>query len=102
MGVVGVREIIKQSSMKQSKWFERYFKGMANYHRLDILMLVDKSPGITVEGISERLDVQFSTIAVHAQKLMQVGLLEKTYVGRSVAHKLSPYGKKFLSFMHTF
>ena len=88
--------------MKTSKQLERYFKGMANYHRLDILVLVSLNPGITVEGIAEKLDVQFSTIAVHAQKLMQTGLLEKTYVGRAVAHKLSPYGKKFLAFIQTF
>ena len=88
--------------MKTSKQLERYFKGAANYHRLDILVLVSLSPGITVEGIAEKLDVQFSTIAVHAQKLMQTGLLEKTYVGRAVAHKLSPYGKKFLAFIQTF
>ena len=88
--------------MKTSKQLEKYFKGAANYRRLDILILVDKNPGITVAGIAEKLDVQFSTIAVHAQKLMQVGLLEKTYVGRAVAHKLSPYGKKFLAFAETF
>ncbi len=88
--------------MKTSKQLERHFKGLANHWRLDILFLVSKNPGITVEGIADALDGNFKTIAHHAQKLAQYGLLDKQYRGRAVSHKLSPYGKKFLSFIKTF
>ena len=90
------------NQMKTSKQLERHFKGLANYKRLDILFLVSKSPGINVDGIAEKLNGNFKTIADHTQKLVQCGLVEKKYFGRSVAHRLSPYGKKFLSFIKVF
>ena len=88
--------------MKSSKQLERHFKGLANHRRLDILFLIEKNPGILVDGISEELNAKFKTIADHTQKLVQCGLVEKKYQGRAVAHTLSPYGKKFLSFIKTF
>jgi predicted MarR family transcription regulator len=42
------------------------------------------------------------TIAVHTQKLVQAGLVNKTYRGREVAHSVSPYGETFLAFIKTF
>ena len=88
--------------MKTSKQLERHFKGLANHWRLDILFVVDKSPGITVDGITQALEGNFKTIADHTQKLVQCGLLEKKYYGRAVSHKLSPYGKKLLDFIKKF
>jgi len=34
--------------------------------------------------------------------LVQAGLLNKRYQGRSVIHSLSPYGEKFIKFIKTF
>ncbi len=87
---------------KTSKQLERHFKGLSNHRRLDILSLVFKSPGITVDGITEKLNGKFATISMHTQKLVQAGLLNKKYMGRSVAHEVSPYGKKMMSFIETF
>ena|SRR3989344_9676375 len=88
-------------NMKNSNQLERHFKGLANHRRLDILFLISKTPGLTLEKISGILDCSFATLSVHTQKLVQAGLLEKKYIGRSVAHTLSPYGKKFLKFIRT-
>ena len=88
--------------MKNSKQLERHFKGLANHRRLNILFLVDKNPGITVEGIREGLNGNFKTISEHTRRLANSGLLNKKYHGQSVSHTLSPYGKKFLSFIKTF
>jgi len=88
--------------MKTSKQLERHFKGLANHRRLDIIFLVSKNPGITVDGITGKLNGNFKTIADHTQKLVQCGLVDKKYSGRAVSHTLSPYGKKFLSFIKTF
>ena len=88
--------------MKNSKQLERHFKGLANHRRLDILVLVSKNPGITVDGISEKLNSDFANISSHTHRLVNAGLLNKQYVGRSVSHTLSPYGKKCLSFIKTF
>lgn len=88
--------------MKNSKKLEVHFKGLANHRRLDILMLVSKNHGITLDGIAEKLDCHLTTVSVHTHKLVRAGLLNKKYIGRAVSHTLSPYGKKFLSFIKTF
>jgi predicted transcriptional regulator len=87
---------------KTSKQLERYFKGVANYRRIDILIAVKKSAGITLDQIAKNLNCNFKTISEHTRKLVQAGLLNKKYQGREVAHSLSPYGKKFLEFTKTF
>ena len=88
--------------MKTAKQLERHFKGVANHHRIEILLLVSENPHITVEGITEKLNKNFKTISEHTRRLVQAGLLNKKYQGRSVTHSLSPYGEKFLKFIKTF
>ncbi|OGZ11664.1 MAG: hypothetical protein A3D67_00535 [Candidatus Lloydbacteria bacterium RIFCSPHIGHO2_02_FULL_51_22] len=88
--------------MKTSKQLERYFKGVANHRRIDILLLVEKSNDITVNGITEKLEANFKTISQHTRSLVHAGLLNKKYKGQQVAHSLSPYGKFFLKFIKTF
>ena len=88
--------------MKTAKQLERYFKGTANYHRINILVLVAHSKDVTVDGIAVALNGNFKTISEHTRKLVQAGLLNKRYQGTSVLHSLSPYGKKFLKFIKSF
>ncbi len=89
--------------MKTAKQLERYFKGAANHWRIAILLIVEKEEGITVEGITEALDkADFKNISQHTRRLVQAGLLNKSYLGRQVTHTLSPYGKMFLKFMKSF
>jgi DNA-binding MarR family transcriptional regulator len=88
--------------MKTAKQLERHFKGVANHHRIDILLLVSRNPYITVDGIAERLNKNFKTVSEHTRRLVQAGLLNKKYQGRNVIHSLSPYGEKFLEFIKTF
>jgi len=42
--------------MIPSKQLERYFKGLANHRRLEILILVFQNDGITLDEIAKRLD----------------------------------------------
>ncbi len=88
--------------MKTAKQLERHFKGAANHHRIDILLLVSESSGITLEGIAEKLNKNLKTTSEHTRRLVQAGLLNKKYQGRSVIHSLSPYGEKFIKFIKTF
>ncbi|MBI2591430.1 MAG: helix-turn-helix transcriptional regulator [Candidatus Brennerbacteria bacterium] len=88
--------------MKTAKQLERYFKGAANHRRLDILFLVAKSDGITLEKIAENLNCNFKTISEHTRRLVQAGLLNKKYQGRRVLHSLSPYGQRFFDFTRKF
>ncbi len=97
------RNVIKMKKIKKTaKQLERHFKGVANHRRLDILLLVKNSPGITVEGIAEMLGVNIKTISEHTRKLSHAGLVNKKYKGREVTHTLSPYGNIFTKFIETF
>jgi DNA-binding transcriptional ArsR family regulator len=87
---------------KTSKQMERHFKGIANHKRIDILLLVKNSEGITLEEIAEQLKGNFKTISEHTRRLVQAGLLNKKYQGRNVIHSLSPYGEKIVNFIKTF
>lgn len=82
--------------------FERYFKGVANHRRIEILLLVTENPGILLEGIANRLNCNLKTTSVHAQKLVQAGLVDKKYKGRAVEHSLSPHGKTMVKFIQKF
>ena len=82
---------------RKYKKFERVLKGGANHRRLEILFLLEKSPGLSVDQISQDKEVAFVTIAMHLQKLHQTGLINKTYVGKTVIHHLTPYGKNIIS-----
>ncbi|OHA32257.1 MAG: hypothetical protein A2928_01225 [Candidatus Taylorbacteria bacterium RIFCSPLOWO2_01_FULL_45_15b] len=88
--------------MKKARQLERYFKGAANHRRIEILTIVNKNYGITLERVAEMLECNFKTISEHTRRLVQAGLLVKVYRGREVAHSLSPYGKRFVEFMKTF
>ena len=88
--------------MKTAKQLERYFKGVANHRRLEILHLIDKNNGISLEKIARELECNIKTISEHTRRLVQAGLLNKKYQGREVAHSLSPYGKRFINFTKTF
>ena len=92
--------IVKKNNFKTSKQLERHFKGMANHRRIDILTLVFKNSGITLEEIAENLDCNIKTISEHTRRLVQAGLLNKSYKGRKVEHFVSPYGKSFYLFIH--
>ena len=88
--------------MKTAKQLERYFKGSANHHRINILFLVSKSDGVTLEDISTDLNTSLKTISGHTHKLVNAGLLNKKYQGRNVIHSLSPYGERFVFFLKSF
>lgn len=88
--------------MKTAKQMERHFKGLANHWRISILLAVSRNPNMTLDNITEYLDANIKTISEHTRKLVQAGLLNKKYQGRSVTHTLSPYGKKIIDFIKLF
>ena len=90
------------NKIKTGKQIERYFKGVSNHWRIDILLLIEKNPEINVFTITELVRGNFNTISIHLQKLVQAGLVNKHYLGRNVLHVLSPYGKRFAKFIQTF
>ena len=73
-------------------------KGFANHRRIQILELLEKNPGLSVDNISQNLDVNFVTIADHTRKLYDAGLVEKKHKGRFVMNSLTRAGKDIMSF----
>ena len=91
-----------RETAKTAKQLERYFKGAANHWRIGILSYVSADEGATLEEIAEALEGNIKTISEHTHRLVKAGLLNNSYRGRTVAHALSPYGKRFIAFMKTF
>ncbi len=87
---------------KTPKQLERHLKGVANHRRIEILMLVGQRKGVILEEIAKGINSDFKNVSAHTQKLVQAGLLNKKYIGRAVAHELSPYGKTMLRFLKSF
>jgi len=87
---------------KTAKQMERHFKGIANHHRIEILLLVESNPGITVWNIADTLKANRKTISQHTRYLLHAGLVSKRYRGRNVEHVLSPYGKIICRFVKSF
>jgi predicted transcriptional regulator len=88
--------------MKTAKQMERHFKGLANHHRIDILLLIEARENITLEEIVKVLHTNEKTIGEHTRRLLQAGLISKRYHGRFVEHCLSPYGRMFSKFLKAF
>ena len=88
--------------VKGPRNLERYFKGVANHRRIQILMLVAKVPDLSLIDITERVKGNMKTIAEHTRRLVIAGLIEKRYAGRDLQHRLTPYGRIFYDFIKTF
>jgi len=81
---------------------ERHLKGVANHRRIEILFLVAERNGITLDGLCQATGGNSKTLSEHTKKLAQAGLINKAYIGRGVAHSISPYGRRFLKFIQSF
>ncbi|MCK5286137.1 MAG: winged helix-turn-helix transcriptional regulator [Candidatus Pacebacteria bacterium] len=92
----------KTKNQREGKRLERFFKGPANHRRIDILLFIEKNKGSSLFDIAEGLKTDYKVVAQHTEKLVLAGLLNKQYIGKPVSHKLSPYGKRFVSFIKTF
>ncbi len=73
---------------KNSRQLERHFKGVANHRRIDILFLIKKNNGVTVDQISKILKCNFKTISEHTRRLVQAGLVSKKYKKKSKEYLL--------------
>ena len=77
---------------------ERIVKGFANHRRIEILTLLHREPELSVEDISERLNIGYENASDHVRKLAIAGLVMKRNDGPSVRHKLTARGESILVF----
>ena len=74
-------------------------KGVANGHRVAMLFLLYRQPGIDLDMISHRLEIGYKNAAEHTRKMLHGGLIKKEYEGSHVLHWLTPRGKRLASFL---
>src|SRR3990167_8076167 len=77
---------------------ERVVKGFANHRRLEILNLLHKNPELSVEDISERLNIGYENASDHLRKMAIAGLILKRNEGNNVRHKLTFRAESILVF----
>lgn len=90
------------AKVKSPRKLERHFKGVSNHRRIQILLIIARRPDIILDEIIDELHGNQKTFSEHTRRLVAAGLVEKSYAGRTVQHKLTPYGKIFVDFIQTF
>lgn len=80
------------------KQLERVVKGFASHRRLQILELLRVKPDLSVDQISEELNIGYMNTSDHIRKLAFAGLVGKRNEGPRVRHSLTPRGKDILVF----
>jgi len=83
----------------RTRRLERMVKGFANHRRIEILELLGRSPELSVGEISIALKIEMKTASEHIRRTTIAGLLMKRNDGREVRHRLTPSGKKVLTFL---
>ena len=86
----------------QHKKIEKVIKSFANHRRIQILELLEKNSDLSVDQISQSLNVSFFTISDHIRKLSDNGLVEKRNKGRFVINSITRTGRNILSFCKMF
>ena len=84
---------------KTKRQLERIVKGFANHRRIEILELLQRKPELSVEEVSDILDINFKTASEHLRRLAIAGLLLKRSEGNNVRHKLTARGESILKFL---
>jgi predicted ArsR family transcriptional regulator len=85
--------------MYDNKQIETIVKGFANHRRLDILFLLENESELSLQEISQRLDINFKTASEHLRRLMLAGLIVKTNDANFVLHTITPRGRDVLAFL---
>ncbi len=85
---------------KSNKYYtlERIIKGFANHRRIQILDLLSNDPELSVNDISEKLNIGYENASDHIRKMAIAGLVLKRNDGSAVRHKLTPRAKSILVF----
>ena len=70
------------------------FKIMGNEYRMNMLLVLEKNPNLTLDQINGLVGGEFKNISTHMKKLATAGLVHKKYKGTYVQHLLTEYGKR--------
>ena len=85
--------------MLKPRQLERIVKGFANHRRIQILELLEDTPELSVQEISQQLKINFKTASEHIRRLAISGLVLKRSRGINILHKLTPQAESILKFL---
>ena len=80
------------------KKLERVVKGFANHRRLQILGFLKRESELSVDEITEKLNIGYMNASDHIRKLAIAGLVLKRNDGNSVRHKITDRAATILEF----
>lgn len=86
---------------RKPRQLERIIKGVANHRRIEILMLLEKSPELSLMEIADTLGINFKTASEHTRRLAIAGLVMKRHEGAAVRHAATNTGILILKFLRT-
>lgn len=86
-------------NMLKPKALERIVKGSANHRRIEMLVLLERSPELALWEVANSLRINLKTASEHLRRLAIAGLVLKRYEGATVRHKVSPRGEEILEFL---
>ncbi len=92
----------RNHGFRSPKELERYFKGIANHRRIEILLMIRKNPSLSLDNITEKLEANYKTISGHVAKLIYSGLVSRNQSGERAEYTLTSYGKEVCIFMEDF
>jgi predicted transcriptional regulator len=78
---------------------ERIVKGCANHRRIEMLILLARTPRLTLDEIAGELGIDFRVASEHARRMAAGGLVQKKYRGRYVEHTLTERARDILTFL---
>ncbi len=85
--------------MEKARQLERLVKGFANHRRIEMLLLLERSPQLSVFEVADRLKINFKTASEHLRRLTLPGLVVKRNRGSLVQHELTAVGRVILKFL---
>ena len=85
--------------MLKKRALEQIVRGFSNHRRIQMLVLIDANPELSLSEIASKLKFNIKTASGHLRRLIVAGLILKKSEGNNVRHKLSVRGKYILSFL---
>ena len=85
--------------MQKPRQLERVMKGIANHRRIEVCVLLDKNPELSLVEIAEILKINVKTASEHVRRLAIAGMVMKRHDGNYVRHALTERGKIILKFL---
>ena len=87
------------SAKRKPRQLERIIKGVANHRRIEIMMLLEKRPELSLTEIADALHINFKTASEHVRRLAIAGLVMRRYEGATVRHAATNTGIIILKFL---